>query len=137
MIKMRKAEYKQIEKIEEYEVYIPAEYDEEGNIVVEEHTEIRTRTVPIVEMVYRDMTEEEVAELDNVELEYWKNVDYEEAVDNEIRKKYSASAEFAILRQKEEKPDEYANYYAYCEECKSFVKGMIADENTENSVEVE
>lgn len=134
---MRKAEYKQIEKIEEYEVYIPAEYDEEGNIVVEEHTEIRTRTVPIVEMVYRDMTEEEVAELDNVELEYWKNVDYEEAVDNEIRKKYSASAEFAILRQKEEKPDEYANYYAYCEECKSFVKGMIADENTENSVEVE
>lgn len=124
---MRKAEYKQTgERIEEYEVNVPAEYDEDGNIVAE-HTEIHTRTVPIMEMVYRDMTEEEIAELDNVELEYWKNVDYEEAVDNEIRKKYSASAEFAILRQKEEKPDEYASYYAYCEECKSFVKGMIEE----------
>ena len=122
---MRKAECIQIEKTEEYAVIIPAKYDEEGNVIAEEHTEIRTRTVPILEMVYRDMTEEEVAELDNVELEYWKNVDYEEAVNNEIRKKYSASAEFAILRQKEEKPDEYASYYAYCEECKSFVKGMI------------
>lgn len=123
---MRKAEYKQTgEKIEEYEVNVPAKYDEGGNIVEDEHIEIHTRTVPIMEMVYRDMTEEEIAELDNVELEYWKSVDYEEAVDNEIRKKYSASAEFAILRQKEEKPDEYASYYAYCEECKSFVKGMI------------
>jgi hypothetical protein len=125
---MRKAEYKQTgEKIEEYEVNIPAEYDEEGNVVVEEHTEIRTRTVPIMEMVYRDMTEEEIAELDKAELDYWKSVDYEEAVDNEIRKKYSASAEFAILRQKEEKPDEYASYYAYCEECKAYVKGMIKE----------
>lgn len=123
---MRKAECKQTgEKIEEYEVNVPAEYDEEGNIIVAEHTEIHTRTVPIMEMVYRDMTEEEIAELDKAELEYWKNVDYEEAVDNEIRKKYSASAEFAILRQKEEKPDEYASYYAYCEECKAYVKGMI------------
>lgn len=125
---MRKAECIQTgERIEEYEVNVPAKYDEGGNIVEDEHTEIRTRTVPIMEMVYRDMTEEEIAELDKAELEYWKNVDYEEAVDNEIRKKYSASAEFAILRQKEEKPDEYASYYAYCEECKSFVKGMIEE----------
>ena len=127
---MRKAECIQTgERIEEYEVNVPAKYGEGGNIVEDEHIEIRTRTVPIMEMVYRDMTEEEVAELDNVELEYWKNVDYEEAVDNEIRKKYSASAEFAILRQKEEKPDEYASYYAYCEECKAFVRRML-DKNT-------
>ena len=129
MIKMRKAEYKQIEKTEEYAVIIPAKYDEEGNVIAEEHTEIRTRTVPIVEMVYRDMTEEEVAELDKAESDYWKSINYEEAVDNEIRKKYSASAEFAILRQKEEKPDEYASYYAYCEECKAFVRRML-DKNT-------
>lgn len=125
---MRKAEYKQTgEKIEEYEVNVPAEYDEEGHIVVEEHTEIRTRVVPIMGMVYRDMTEEDVAELDKAESDYWKSINYEEAVDNEIRKKYSASAEFAILRQKEEKPDEYASYYAYCEECKAYVKGMIKE----------
>ena len=32
------------------------------------------------------------------------------------------SQEFAILRQKDEKPEEYNAYYAYCEECKDFVK---------------
>ena len=62
---MRKAEYKQIEKTEEYAVIIPAKYDEEGNVIAEEHTEIRTRTVPILEMVYRDMTPEEEAEYNN------------------------------------------------------------------------
>lgn len=129
---MRKAEYKQIdEKIEEYAVNIPAEYDEEGHIVVEEHTEIRTRTVPIMGMVYRDMTEEEVLELAKAESDYWKYISYEEAVDSEIRKKYSASAEFAILRQKEEKPDEYTKYYAYCEKCKAFVKRMMEESSTD------
>ena len=63
-VKMRVAEYKQIdERTEEYTVTIPAEYDEEGNIIVEEHEEIRTRTVPVMGMVYRDMTEEEIAEM--------------------------------------------------------------------------
>lgn len=61
---MRIAEYKQIdERTEEYTVTIPAEYDEEGNVTVEEHEEIRTRTVPVMGMVYRDMTEEEIAEM--------------------------------------------------------------------------
>ena len=73
--------------------------------------------------IYRDMTPEEVAEM-QIKM---PPIDYSEAVDNEIRKKYSASAEFAILRQKEEKPDEYASYYAYCEECKAYVKGMIEE----------
>ena len=51
------------ERTEEYTVNIPAEYDEEGNIIVEEHEEIRTRTVPVMGMVYRDMTAEEIAEM--------------------------------------------------------------------------
>lgn len=60
---MRIAEYKQTgERIEEYTVIIPAEYDKEGNIISEEHEEIRTRTVPVMGMVYRDMTPEEIAE---------------------------------------------------------------------------
>lgn len=59
---MRIAEYKQIdEHIEEYEVIIPAKFDEEGNIVSEEHKEIQTRSIPVMEMVYRDMTEEDIA----------------------------------------------------------------------------
>lgn len=52
------------ERTEEYTVTIPAEYDEEGNIISEEHEEIRTRTVPVMGMVYRDMTEEEIAEIE-------------------------------------------------------------------------
>lgn len=47
---------------------------------------------------------------------------YDELVNMEIRKRYSQSQEFAILRQKNEKPDEFAEYYAYCEECKKKFK---------------
>lgn len=63
---MRIAEYKQIDtKIEEYTVIIPPEYDEEGNVITEEHNEIRTCEVPVMGMVYRDMTPEEEAEYNN------------------------------------------------------------------------
>lgn len=58
----------------------------------------------------------------NAEKEYWATIDYDEAVNNKIRERYSVSQEFAVLRQKEEKPEEYASYYAYCEESKAFVK---------------
>lgn len=76
--------------------------------------------------IYRDMTDEEIKAMEEQnrlsDLEYWTNVNYEEAVNNEIRKKYSVSQEFAILRQKDEKPEEYQEYYNYCEECKAYVK---------------
>jgi hypothetical protein len=39
-----------------------------------------------------------------------------------IREKYSQDAEFAILRQRDTKPEEFAEYNAYCEECKAKVK---------------
>lgn len=51
------------ERIEEYSVTIPAEYDEQGNLLSEEHEEVRTRTVPVMGIVYRDMTEEEEEEV--------------------------------------------------------------------------
>lgn len=60
---MKIAEYKQIDtKIEEYTVVIPPEYDEEGNVIIEEHNEIRAREVPVMGVVYRDRTPEEEAE---------------------------------------------------------------------------
>lgn len=71
--------------------------------------------------VYRDMTEEEIAEMQS----QTPPIDYNEAVDNAIRKRYSISQEFAILRQKDKKPEEYAEYYAYCEECKEKVKSSM------------
>lgn len=75
---------------------------------------------------YRDMTAEELAEMnaraEQAEREYWLNTPYKVAVNAEIRKKYDESDEFAILRQKDEKPEEYTQYFAYCEECKAYVK---------------
>lgn len=75
---------------------------------------------------YVEIASEEIAanreQREAYEREYWQSVPYEDAVNSEIRKRYTQSAEFAILRQKDEKPEEYAVYYAYCEECKAYVK---------------
>lgn len=73
-----------------------------------------------------EMTSEEIAQIkeqtEKAEKEFWASIPYGEAVNNKIRERYTVSQEFAILRQKDEKPEEYAEYYAYCEECKDFVK---------------
>ena len=74
----------------------------------------------------RELTIEEIKVMEEekkiLEKEYWTNISYEDAVNDEIRKKYSVSQEFAILRQKEEKSEEYQEYYNYCEQCKNYVK---------------
>ena len=74
------------------------------------------------------MTEEEILahqELENeLRKEYWSSISYGDAVDAEIRKKYSISEEFAILRQKDEKIEEYTEYYVYCESCKIYAREM-------------
>lgn len=57
---------------------------------------------------------------------YWLSAPEDELIDKEIRKRYSISAEFAIQRQRDEKPDEYAEYYSYCEQCKKLVREKIA-----------
>lgn len=76
--------------------------------------------------VYREMTAEEIAVQqagsEQAEREYWANIPYDEAVNNEIRKKYTESQEFSILRQQRKKPEEFAEYDAYCEQCKAYVK---------------
>ena len=47
---------------------------------------------------------------------------YPSLVDAEIRKKYSISDELAILRQRDAKPEEFAEYNAYVEQCKFKIK---------------
>lgn len=47
---------------------------------------------------------------------------FDAEVNRLIRQRYTASQEFAVLRQKEEKPDEFAEYNEYCEWCKSEIK---------------
>lgn len=44
---------------------------------------------------------------------------------SEIRKEYDADDELAILRQREEKPTEYAEYNDYVESCKKAVDEYI------------
>lgn len=84
----------------------------------------------IEKFIKREATPEEIAAMEatqaQAEYEYWLNIPYGEAVDMEIRKKYSISEEFAILRQRDEKPEEYEEYYVYCEECKAYVKNKKA-----------
>ena len=45
-------------------------------------------------------------------------IDYPQLVENKIRTRYSVSAELAILRQRDTKPEEFAEYNAFCELCK-------------------
>lgn len=74
----------------------------------------------------RDMPPSEIAEMEKqaaqAEREYWQNVPYDEAVSAEIHKKYTIDDEMGLHRQRYDKPEEYAAYFAYCEECKAFVK---------------
>lgn len=90
----------------------------------------------VINGIATEMAPEEVeaiqAEHYRQEREYWISVNYSYAVNAEIRKKYSESQEFAILRQRDEKPEEYMAYYAYCEECKALVKKKKAEANEVN-----
>jgi hypothetical protein len=50
---------------------------------------------------------------------------YEELVEQLIRKRYSVSAELAILRQKDMKYAEFYDYNLYAEECKARAKEIL------------
>jgi hypothetical protein len=65
-------------------------------------------------LVERDKT----AELAEIKV----TIDYPQLVENKIRTRYSVSAELAILRQRETKPEEFAEYNAFCELCKAEAK---------------
>ena len=43
---------------------------------------------------------------------------YEERIISSIREKYSIDEELAIQRQRDTKPEEFAEYFTFCEECK-------------------
>ena len=50
---------------------------------------------------------------------------YPELVEELIRQRYTISQELAIHRQRDTKPTEFANYNAYCEECKVEAKRVL------------
>ena len=50
---------------------------------------------------------------------------YGQEVNRLIRARYSLPDELAILRQRDEKPEEWKEYNAYCEECKRQAKEAV------------
>lgn len=61
----------------------------------------------------------------NTILEATKQQRYEDRVSTLLRQKYSLNQELAILRQRDTKPEEYAEYNAYAEQCKATAKAEI------------
>lgn len=51
----------------------------------------------------------------------WEKL-YENMIIRKIRAKYTVNQELAILRQRDNKPEEFAEYNAYVERCKAEVK---------------
>lgn len=47
------------------------------------------------------------------------NLSYDAVVNALIRERYTVDQEFALIRQQSCKPEEYQQYYEYCEECKA------------------
>ena len=53
---------------------------------------------------------------------------YDQEIERKIRLRYSASAEFAILRQRDAKVAEFNAYNEYAEKCKAEVKAELGVE---------
>lgn len=70
--------------------------------------------------VYIPYTAEELVER--------KQQKYEDRVVELLRKKYTLNQELAILRQRDEKPEEYQAYHDYAEQCKATAKTEILGE---------
>ena len=70
--------------------------------------------------IIRDMTEEEIKSFQAIPTE---TVPYEQRVVGRIREKYSVDDELAILRQRDTKPDEFAEYNAFVENIKAEERG--------------
>lgn len=68
--------------------------------------------------VIRDMTAEEIAEYTFIP----DPIPYEQRVVNRIRERYSVDDELALLRQRDTKPLEFAEYNAFVEKVKTEVK---------------
>ena len=66
----------------------------------------------------------------DVEPQSWERL-YEAEIIHRIRKRYTVNQELAILRQRDIKPEEFAEYNAYVEGCKTEVKAEMSGEVVE------
>ena len=56
----------------------------------------------------------------------YTDAEYSERVNALIRERYDESRELSILRQRDDKPTEFAEYYTYCENCKKRAKAELS-----------
>lgn len=56
-----------------------------------------------------------------------KQKEYESMAEKLIRMRYTVSQELAILRQRDSKPEEFAEYNAFCESCKTEAKLSLTE----------
>lgn len=69
---------------------------------------------------YVEMTAEEISKISAS-----VKVSFKEAVISRIREKYSIDDELAILRKRDSKPEEFAEYNAFVEKVKAEVKEVV------------
>lgn len=73
------------------------------------------------------MSKNGTADIEEVdEVPKYTDAEYSERVNALIRERYDESRELSILRQRDEKPTEFAEYYTYCEECKRRAKAELS-----------
>ncbi len=87
----------------------------------------------------KDYDEKRRAVIAAADLDNWEEIaasdippytedDYAEAVEALIRRRYSVSDEIAVIRQRDTKPDEFAAYDAYAEQCKTQARLQLTPE---------
>ena len=89
-----------------------------------------TKVVNIDEQ-YKDCSYEDFDEFEfnlekyNARKKQENSLNYEQLIISKIREKYTIDQELAILRQRDTKPQEFAEYNAYVEQCKAEAKEVI------------
>lgn len=86
-------------------------------------TQIRRRRVNADELSqWEEIT---VEEAENAKRSAEAEERYRRIVTERIRRRYDLDAELAILRQRDTKPEEFAEYSGYAEQCKAEAKATI------------
>ena len=65
------------------------------------------------------------------EVPKYTDAEYSERVNALIRERYDESRELSILRQRDDKPTQFAEYYTYCEDCKERAKAELSARSAE------
>ena len=67
-------------------------------------------------------------EVDEMPAETFNEHEYKERVERLIRERYTVADELGILRQRDTKPQEFAEYNAFAEACKAQAKAQLAEQ---------